>query len=173
MVTISRSIVFAGEFNETTRLCKSTTITRSVSEGRKWVRFIFCPTSREILFIPSEVYSQQSAEPLDTQPGPKPAYGVPCADVIRDHMSPQSSHLHQSTPPGTVLPPAPTVLPLTLALSRPLFPPPPAAPLHPSCGLAWRRSMNMGLRPSLSSCLKRSRGFSLRPRQRSWSPWTI
>ena len=87
-----------------------------------------------------------------------------------------ASHHHQSTPPGTVFPlPPPIVLPLTLAVSSPLFPPPPppAAPLQPSCGLAWRRSMNMGFRPSLSSCLKSSRGFSFRPRQRSWSPWTM
>lgn len=127
---------------------------------------------------------------IDHRPIPKPPHPV---NKSQNRVKPAVDlffQSYQSTPPGTVLPPGPIVLPLTLAASNPPPPPPPppplppplpppepppllAAPLQPSCGLAWRRSMNIGLRPSLSSCLKRSKGFSFRPRQRSWSPWTM
>lgn len=69
-----------------------------------------------------------------------------------------------STPPGMLPPPAPPAAPCAAA---------PAVPLQPSAGLACLRSMNIGFRPSLSSCLKSISGFSSRPRQRSWSPWTM
>ena len=55
--------------------------------------------------------------------------------------------------------------------------PSPALPgASPETSTLWLfvlRSMNMGFFPSLSSCLKRMRGFSSRPRHRSWSPYTM
>lgn len=103
-----------------------------------------------------------------------PSKRSPRKEPYKPHPPTHPISSHQSTPPGTVFPPAPTALPPPMpAASKPPPPPPPAAPLHPSCGLACRLSMNMGFLPSLSSCLKRSKGFSFKPRQRSWSPCTM
>ena len=81
--------------------------------------------------------------------------------------------LSYSTPPGSCTPrfweshPKPP-LPPTLLIS-----PPPTVLTCPSAGAACFRNMNMGFRPSLSSCLNKMSGLSLSPRHRSWSPWTI
>jgi hypothetical protein len=50
---------------------------------------------------------------------------------------------------------------------------PPTVLTWPSAGAACFLNMNMGLRPSLSSCLNSIKGRSFNPRQRSWSPCTI
>lgn len=146
-------------------------------EGKKVFRFIYFPPSHPAVESHSRASPkplQQRSNPLHTQTDIRlgiPKQALSATGITLRVISPS----HQSTPPGNDLPPPPPrVLPLTLVASTAPFPPPlPAAPLQPSCGLAWRRSMNMGFRPSLSSCLKRSRGFSFRPRQRSWSPWTM
>lgn len=50
---------------------------------------------------------------------------------------------------------------------------PPTVLTWPSCGAACFLSMNIGFRPSLSSCLNNISGLSLSPRHRSWSPCTM
>lgn len=79
-----------------------------------------------------------------------------------------------NTPPGSGVPlfwlPQPKLSVCGLT-GRTSFPP--TVLTWPSWGAACFLSMNIGFRPSLSSCLNSIKGRSFSPRQRSWSPCTM